>query len=558
MVLMEEQKDKIAYYHQQAKFYLKQPPNPRLRVLAFAFYEKALQLAPENTATLLLIAKAWHIFGDQKKVLFYCKKVLSIAPNAVHARFLHCILQISMVEDTPEQLEKEWKLYEYYLLDLLEFIKNATPQMLTETAKVLEEVQPKFLPYKGKNVLKLQLIWGKIVDHVTSSVYTTNYKVPSLEQGEKIRIGFVSKNFHLHSDWKMLLRGWMSQINKDNFELYGYYLGEKEDRATIFSAALCKRFVQGKYSINQWQTIINEDKPHVLIYPEIGWCKLTTLLASLRLAPVQCTSWGNPMTSGLRTVDYFLSSELAEPENGDTHYCEKVVRLPFLSTHFKPLEREIIHLSPKDFGLNSNGIIYLCAQPFIKYPAAFDEVFACIAKEVPNSQFVFFNHHFSQSIVNRFKARIKDKFLKYDVDFKKKVVFLERQTPPHYHALARLSSVFLDGFYFSGGTSTMETAIDHGIPMVTLPGQFMRGRQSYAILKGIGITETIATSVDEYVSLAVRLGNDSKWRIQIAEQIKTRKKLVYEDKRCIQGLENFLSLAVKNSIAGKAPRSWPQ
>ena len=51
-------------------------------------------------------------------------------------------------------------------------------------------------------------------------------------------------------------------------------------------------------------------------------------LASLRLAPAQATSWGHPTTSGLPSIDYFLSSELMEPPNADEHYTERLIRLP--------------------------------------------------------------------------------------------------------------------------------------------------------------------------------------------------------------------------------------
>ncbi len=37
--------------------------------------------------------------------------------------------------------------------------------------------------------------------------------------------------------------------------------------------------------------------------------------------------WGHPITSGLPTIDYFISSELMEPAQGDNHYSEKLIRL---------------------------------------------------------------------------------------------------------------------------------------------------------------------------------------------------------------------------------------
>ena len=56
--------------------------------------------------------------------------------------------------------------------------------------------------------------------------------------------------------------------------------------------------------------------------------ELSLQLAAQRLAPVQCNSLGHPETSGLPTIDYFLSSDLMEPLDAARHYTERLVRLP--------------------------------------------------------------------------------------------------------------------------------------------------------------------------------------------------------------------------------------
>ena len=62
------------------------------------------------------------------------------------------------------------------------------------------------------------------------------------------------------------------------------------------------------------------------------------MLAALWLAPIQCASWGHPDTTGLPTIDYFLSGELMEPPDADEHYTERLVRLPNLAIYYEPLE----------------------------------------------------------------------------------------------------------------------------------------------------------------------------------------------------------------------------
>ena len=72
---------------------------------------------------------------------------------------------------------------------------------------------------------------------------------------------------------------------------------------------------------------ISEARLDVLFYPDIGMDPVTYFLAQARLAPVQCATWGHPVTTGMPTIDYFLSCDAAEPEGAETHYSEILVRL---------------------------------------------------------------------------------------------------------------------------------------------------------------------------------------------------------------------------------------
>lgn len=79
-----------------------------------------------------------------------------------------------------------------------------------------------------------------------------------------------------------------------------------------------------------------------------------------------------------------------------------------------------------------------------------------------------------------------------------------------------------------------------GLPVVTLPGDLMRKRHSFAMLKMMGITETVAASEDDYVDIAVRLGLDGAWRRHMGERMRERASLIYDDETPIRALESFL------------------
>ena len=151
------------------------------------------------------------------------------------------------------------------------------------------------------------------------------------------RIGFVSGCFgRRHSVRRRIpMRGWVENLDRDRLQLFGCD-SVRLRRSDRPSAGAVRSIERGQRQLSAWAATIERDAPHVLVYPEIGADHTTLQLAALRLAPVQCTSLGQPVTSGLPTIDYFLSSDLMEPPAAQEHYTERLVRLQSLGTAYRP------------------------------------------------------------------------------------------------------------------------------------------------------------------------------------------------------------------------------
>jgi len=78
-----------------------------------------------------------------------------------------------------------------------------------------------------------------------------------------------------------------------------------------------------------------------------------------------------------------------------------------------------------------------------------------------------------------------------------------------FYSLLDLSDVYLDCPSFSGYTTAWQ-ALHRGLPVVTLEGQFMRQRLASGLLRKIGMTDTIAVTVDHYVTIAAHLARESQ------------------------------------------------
>lgn len=107
----------------------------------------------------------------------------------------------------------------------------------------------------------------------------------------------------------------------------------------------------------------------------------------------------------------------------------------------------------------------------------------------------------------------------------------------------------LDSIGWSGCNSTLES-LQHNLPIVTMTGSLMRGRHTAAILKMMGVTETIASTIDEYVSTAIHLARDVPRRMAVKNKISENKHRVYRDTTCISALEDFLIRTTRGESGG--------
>ncbi|HKX06979.1 MAG TPA: hypothetical protein VJN67_02240, partial [Stellaceae bacterium] len=156
----------------------------------------------------------------------------------------------------------------------------------------------------------------------------------------------------------------------------------------------------------------------------------------------------------------------------------------------------------------------------------------------------FIAYHAGRDVTEIFRKRLDHAFTEFGLSAADYCVFLPRLDQGRFIAAIGQCDVMLDSIGWSGNNSTSE-GLEHGIPIVALKGRFMRGRHSAAILERMGITDTIAESLDDYVSIAQRLGGDPAWRNDVKRRMTQQKHRVYRDHECIAALETFLERAAR-------------
>lgn len=133
--------------------------------------------------------------------------------------------------------------------------------------------------------------------------------------------------------------GWIKHHNQDKFEIYCYYLGDfSEDKITQEFKQHSNKFYHFKddTNIEIIAQAIKDNDLDFLVFLDLSMYPRMSQLAGLKLAPIQCVTWLHPITSGIPTIDYFISSELIEKNNTNNHYSEKLIKLPNLSICYSP------------------------------------------------------------------------------------------------------------------------------------------------------------------------------------------------------------------------------
>jgi protein O-GlcNAc transferase len=233
-----------------------------------------------------------------------------------------------------------------------------------------------------------------------------------------------------------------------------------------------------------------------------------------------------------------------EPPDAAAHYSEQLIRLPNLSIYYEPSDAPAHGIDRTGLGLRASAVVFWCCQSLPKYLPQFDGVFARIAAEVPDCQFTFIEFAGGRGVTEMFRGRLDRAFQAAGLNAADHCVFLPRLAPDHFVAAIGQCDVVLDSIGWSGCNSILESLV-HDVPIVTLPGDTMRARHAAAILEMMGIRETTARTLDDYVSIAVSLGRNAAKRAEFSARLAARKQLVYRDRDCIAALEAFLDRAVR-------------
>lgn len=134
---------------------------------------------------------------------------------------------------------------------------------------------------------------------------------------------------------------------------------------------------------------------------------------------------------------------------------------------------------------------------------------------------------------------------RFDRDFPEvadRVIFIPKLPYDKFLGLLTLADVILDIPTFSGGNSSLE-AFSMGVPIVTWPGKFLRGRLTAACYEQMGLNEFIATDAESYIKLVLRLARDHDFKRNMKDAIQANADKLFEREEAVREIESFFVAA---------------
>jgi predicted O-linked N-acetylglucosamine transferase (SPINDLY family) len=460
----------------------------------------ALQLEPDLLDALINAAGACHALDQAQLAADYYQRAFAIAPDAPNLRAF--TIQAALKAADTELGENAYaaagaRLKHYARQDLRAWLKQLSLPMVYQNQSALTQSRTRYqdllmaladapkatrlqdlahvnfrLAYQGLDDTALQARYGQWLCAQSAQF---NPALAPLVPG---RVALVS-SFFRECTVGSYFASWLDALQRAGIAVEVYQIGPTRDHCTeaYFAKAAYAQFLDG--NIDQLAQTIAARGVELIIYPELGMDARTFALASLRLARVQACAWGHPVSSGLPSIDYYFSVANMEPVAAHAHYSEQLLLLPGIGTRYQqpapppPCTRA-------QLGLPERAVLALAGQSAFKLLPANDQRMVDFAHAVPNGHFVLFEG-MSAGVTQALQSRLREVFASAELD-PARLHFLPMGSRTRFLQVNAVCDVMVDSVGFSGGNTSID-ALLMGLPIWTAPGEFMRARQSDAMLK---------------------------------------------------------------------------
>lgn len=356
---------------------------------------------------------------------------------------------------------------------------------------------------------------------------TLDADFPKHSERKKIRVGFLNADYAPRVETYTTLPS--TYLDRSKFEVSLFTINSTPGKVQEHCRTHADHFVHLPKALGDQVKAIRKAALDVLFI-----CTNVTavtnqiaLLAAHRLAPLQILNYNSPLTSGLRSVDGYLSGTYVADEATQEYFHEKLFLtegVPNCLEFTIDPQAPQMHFDRKSMGIPEDCIVFVSGATCFKIIPEMQETWAKILQAVPGSRLLLipFNPNWSSAFpAKQFERNLTEVFRQHGMGRDRFI--LAPSLPNRWEVMEfqKLGDVYLDTFPFTGSVSIIDP-LTLGLPPVVWQASTQRSRLAASLLRDLGITELISSSPEEYVSIAVNLAKDEQCRRRVSEEI-TRK-----------------------------------
>ena len=393
--------------------------------------------------------------------------------------------------------------------------------------------------YYGAGLMKLnaadvsaQEVYEKSLGYGALFADVRPYTHRGRRKKDKIRIGYISGDFRQHV-MQYFIWPFLAGYDANAFDVYVYSLGKADQYTAFFQTLVTKWRDLASYEQDTVRIAreIHEDEVDILF--DLAGHTGNTGLAALawKPAPVQLSGLGYMATTGLRSVDYFVTDRYCDPAGSGSEalYVEKLLRLTsqFCYNGYTNL--------PASTGTPARGRGHIQFASFNQYQKFYDpmlRVWQEIMERVPQSRLLLKNNAYARpGVVQSAYERLQR------LGFDMSRVQFECATKDYMWRYLDVD-IALDTFPWPGGGTTCD-ALYMGVPVVSYYTERHSTRFTYSLLANIGLSDLASTSLSDYVETAVALAGNLDLLDALHRELRDRMKVspVMDQERYIREME---------------------
>lgn len=496
---------------------------------AISMAQQALSLNPGEGIAAQLIAVSCQLLGDYESAVSWGEKAIALTPADIKhwqslAHALRKTGRYERAEEVVTQLEQRFReapalpaIVLDHAMVVCDFARRKEYEPLLQ--QLIESGQ---LKAAGENVFyNLARFMDERINHLVARHAATEKfkqfealpKKSHRQQNKKIRLGYVSADFHNHATMH-LLRRWFELHDRNSFELFFYSYGPDEKSWWRQEAIrLADSFVDVR-SLTDRQAAekIWQDEIDIAIDLK-GFTEFERLgILAYRPAPIQITWLGFPGTSGCDFFDYVIADAVVVPEASEPFYSEKVLRLPVC---YQPTDiTQPVSNTPttrSDWELPEKAIVFASFNQSYKIDPMMFDVWMQLLKRLPQAVLWLLNP--GPAAAENLRKEVKRQGIEPS-----RLIFAPGVAKEAHLERLRHADMALDTRIYTGHTTTTDMILA-GVPVVTCKGTHFASRVAASILQAAGLPMLVTTSLEEYAQRVVRYFSDEIFRTEVQQAL---------------------------------------